>query len=83
MRGIPIDVGGKHRQNCRPHVGFRWRPAIRKQECDREPALQKLAGLILHAGLQVEAFIQAGERTALSYLVKPLADQSARTMREE
>ncbi|CAN7662286.1 transposase [Pararhizobium sp. LjRoot255] len=36
-----------------------------------------------HAGMPVEVFIQTGERTALSYLVKPLADQIARAMREE
>ena len=45
--------------------------------------LRKLGSLALHAGMPVEAFIQTGERTALSYLVKPLADQIARAMREE
>jgi membrane fusion protein, type I secretion system len=33
-------------------------------------------------GMPVEAFIATGERTALSYLVKPIADQFARAFRE-
>ncbi|RVG00728.1 HlyD family type I secretion periplasmic adaptor subunit [Sinorhizobium meliloti] len=45
--------------------------------------LRKLGSLVLHAGMPVEAFIQTGDRTALSYLVKPLVDQIARAMREE
>ncbi|MGX9431145.1 HlyD family type I secretion periplasmic adaptor subunit [Bradyrhizobium sp. LeoA1S1] len=34
-------------------------------------------------GMPAEAFIQTGERTALSYLVKPLSDQIHRAFREE
>ncbi len=33
-------------------------------------------------GMPVEAFIQTGERTVLSYLTKPLADQVAKAWRE-
>ena len=33
-------------------------------------------------GMPVEAFIQTGERTVMSYLTKPLADQMARAFRE-
>jgi HlyD family secretion protein len=33
-------------------------------------------------GMPVEAFIQTGERTVISYLLKPLRDQLARTFRE-
>jgi HlyD family secretion protein len=33
--------------------------------------------------MPVEAFIQTGERGALSYLIKPLVDQVSRAMREE
>jgi HlyD family secretion protein len=33
-------------------------------------------------GMPVEAFIQTGERTAISYLVKPFSDQLMRTWRE-
>lgn len=45
--------------------------------------MRRLGNLPLLAGMPVEAFIQTGERTALSYLVKPLADQIARAMRED
>jgi HlyD family secretion protein len=33
--------------------------------------------------MPVEAFIQTGNRTMLSYLVKPLHDQLKRTFREK
>ena len=45
--------------------------------------LSRLGSLPLLAGMPVEAFVQTGERTALSYLLKPLADQINRAMREE
>ncbi|AHK45885.1 alkaline protease secretion protein AprE [Ensifer adhaerens OV14] len=48
-----------------------------------KPELERLGELTLHAGMPVEAYIQTGERTVLSYLVKPLADQITRAMREE
>ncbi|EJZ19872.1 HlyD family type I secretion periplasmic adaptor subunit (plasmid) [Rhizobium sp. Pop5] len=35
------------------------------------------------AGMPVEAFVQTGERTALAYLTKPLADQVVRAFKEE
>lgn len=63
-----------------PQTGEVWYSArikIPKEE------LARLGDLVLHAGMPVEAFIQTGERTALSYLVKPLADQITRAMREE
>lgn len=49
----------------------------------REDELAKLEGLALLPGMPAEAMIQTGERTALSYLVKPLSDQIARAFREE
>ncbi|MFB9948882.1 HlyD family type I secretion periplasmic adaptor subunit [Rhizobium puerariae] len=45
--------------------------------------LPKLGGLTLVPGMPAEAMIQTGERTALSYLVKPLSDQINRAFREE
>jgi membrane fusion protein, type I secretion system len=39
-------------------------------------------GVKLVPGMPVEAFVATGERTALSYLVKPIADQFARAFRE-
>jgi HlyD family secretion protein len=32
--------------------------------------------------MPVEAFIETGKRTALSYFLKPVSDQLARTFRE-
>jgi HlyD family secretion protein len=33
-------------------------------------------------GMPVEAFVQTGERTVISYLMKPLSDQIGRAFRE-
>ena len=46
------------------------------------PELARLPGKTLKAGMPAEVFIQASERNVLSYLVKPLSDQIARTFRE-
>ena len=43
--------------------------------------LAKLRGLKVIPGMPVEAFIQTGARSALSYFLKPLADQIERTFR--
>jgi HlyD family secretion protein len=45
--------------------------------------IAKLGEVKLTPGMPVEAFIQTGERTMLSYLVKPLHDQIKRTFREK
>src|SRR5262245_18602895 len=42
----------------------------------------RLHGLRLVAGMPVEAFIQTGDRTVISYLVKPLHDQIMKAFRE-
>ncbi|ESY66015.1 hypothetical protein X742_20950 [Mesorhizobium sp. LNHC232B00] len=34
-------------------------------------------------GMPAEAMVQTGERTALSYFMKPLSDQISRAFREE
>ncbi|RIX98429.1 HlyD family type I secretion periplasmic adaptor subunit [Aureimonas flava] len=44
--------------------------------------MAKLQGLRPVPGMPVEAFVQTGERTALSYLVQPLSDQVSRAFRE-
>jgi multidrug efflux pump subunit AcrA (membrane-fusion protein) len=41
-----------------------------------------LKGLKLVPGMPVEAFIQTGKRSVLSYVIKPLEDQVARTFKE-
>lgn len=44
--------------------------------------LSKLGDQVLVPGMPVETFLQTGERTVLSYLVKPITDQIAHAMRE-
>ncbi len=43
----------------------------------------KLGEVKLVPGMPVEAFVQTGERTVISYLVKPLYDQITRAFREK
>ncbi len=45
--------------------------------------LARLGELQLMPGMPVDAFLQTGERTALSYLLKPLRDVSQVTFRED
>lgn len=47
-----------------------------------ESELAKLGGLKLLPGMPVEAYVETGQRTALSYLMKPLTDQFARAFKE-
>jgi HlyD family secretion protein len=43
----------------------------------------RLGDVKLIPGMPVEAFVQTGERTLLSYLIKPLSDQLMRAFREK
>ena len=45
--------------------------------------IARLGDVKLVPGMPVEAFIKTGDRTVISYLVKPLADQIARAFREK
>ena len=45
--------------------------------------IDRLGTVKLTPGMPVEAFIQTGERTMISYLVKPLHDQLMRSFREK
>ena len=45
--------------------------------------MARLDGVELVPGMPVEAFLQTGARTVLSYLLKPLTDQVERAFREE
>jgi HlyD family secretion protein len=45
--------------------------------------LRRLDDVRLMPGMPVEAFVQTGERTVLSYLIKPFQDQLSRTFREK
>jgi HlyD family secretion protein len=44
--------------------------------------IAKLGEVRLIPGMPVEAFVQTGDRTMLSYLFKPLRDQLMRAFRE-
>jgi len=48
-----------------------------------EADINLLQGLKLVPGMPVEAFIRTSERTALSYLTKPITDQMNRAFRED
>lgn len=45
--------------------------------------IKKFGGVKLMPGMPVEVFIRTGERTLLSYLMKPMADQMHRAFREK
>jgi HlyD family secretion protein len=45
-------------------------------------ALEALDGLPLVAGMPVDAFIQTGARSPVSYLAQPMTDFFARALRE-
>lgn len=45
--------------------------------------LKKLGNLVVLPGMPAEALIRTGNRTALSYFLKPLSDQISRAFREE
>jgi HlyD family secretion protein len=45
--------------------------------------VKRLGDLKLTPGMPLEAFIQTGERTMLSYLIKPLRDQLVRSFRQD
>lgn len=47
-----------------------------------EKEMARLGGLKLVPGMPVEAFIQTGRRSLLSYITKPLRDQFSRAFRE-
>ena len=78
LNGAVIKVSAERLQD--PATGFSYYAA--KIEIP-ENELAQLNGLTLVPGMPVEAFIQTGERTALSYLLKPLTDQIRRAFREE
>jgi HlyD family secretion protein len=44
--------------------------------------MARLGELRLISGMPVESFIQTGDRTAMSYLVKPFSDQIKKAFRE-
>lgn len=59
-----------------------WFSALTGQKKARAPASLEDT-LALAPGMPVEAYLRTGERSPLSYLVKPLADYFERALREE
>ncbi len=51
-------------------------------EIDEGELAKMPEGMVLIPGMPVEAFIRTGERTPLSYLIKPLSDYFAKAFRE-
>jgi HlyD family secretion protein len=47
-----------------------------------EHEVGRLNSLKLVPGMPVESFIQTGERTVISYLIRPLSDQLTKAWRE-
>jgi HlyD family secretion protein len=45
-------------------------------------AAERSAGVPVQSGMPAEAFIHAGDRTALAYLLQPISDQLSLAMRE-
>jgi membrane fusion protein, type I secretion system len=61
-----------------PHTGASYYTARIAMTAEQ---VARLGGLKLVPGMPVEAFIQTGARTLVSYLIKPLSDQVARAFR--
>ncbi|MEM7240809.1 MAG: HlyD family type I secretion periplasmic adaptor subunit [Pseudomonadota bacterium] len=59
--------------------GFQYYEALLSAE---ESELLNLGDQVLLPGMPVEAFIKTGERTPMSYLLKPLSDYFSRALRE-
>jgi HlyD family secretion protein len=77
LNGTVSRVGADLTQDQRAGTSFYVvRIAVSPEE------LARIAKLKLVPGMPAEAFIGTGERTALSYLVKPLSDQINRAFRE-
>ena len=78
LNGIVVRVGADTSTDQRTGQSYYLvRISMTKDEIER------LGDVKLTPGMPVEAFIQTGERTMLSYLVKPLHDQLKRAFREK
>ena len=75
--GVVHTISGDITQDQRSGASYY---VVRITMPDEEVA--RLHGLKLVAGMPVEAFIQTGDRTVISYLVKPLHDQIMKAFRE-
>ena len=77
IRGLVADVSPDAEADKRTGVAtYAVRIMVDKGE------LARLGAISLKAGMPAEAFLITGDRTALSYLLKPLSDQLARAFTE-
>ena len=83
QRTTPELNGGGRARFRRPHAPTSA-PAPATTRCasrSPEAEIARLGGLRLMPGMPVEAFIQTGDRTVLSYLMKPFTDQASRAFK--
>lgn len=78
LQGTVIRISADLETDERTGASF-YRTAVGIPATER----QRVADLTLVPGMPVEAAIRTGDRTVLSYLVKPIRDHAARVFREE
>ena len=76
----PVVIVDIDEESLRKLGQFPW---PRTRVADLITALTKLGEVRMVPGMPVEAFVQTGDRTMISYLVKPLHDQLMRMFREK
>lgn len=77
LQGSVVRLSADLIQDERTGVGF-YRAGIRISKGE----LARLLGLTLVPGMPVESLIKTGDRTVLSYLLKPISDHTQRAFRE-
>lgn len=77
LQGSVVRLSADLIQDERTGVGF-YRAGIRISKGE----LARLPGLTLVPGMPVESLIKTGDRTVLSYLLKPISDHAQRAFRE-
>ncbi|WP_058544897.1 HlyD family type I secretion periplasmic adaptor subunit [Pseudomonas fluorescens] len=77
LQGSVVRLSGDLIQDERTGAGF-YRAGIRISKGE----LVRLSGLTLVPGMPVESLIKTGDRTVLSYLLKPISDHAQRAFRE-
>ena len=78
LQGRVINVSADVTEDARSGISY----YTARIEIDEE-SLEEIVDWKLVPGMPVEVFITTGERTALSYLAKPIMDQLARAFRDD
>ena len=83
FRTTPEIFGSVSRDLSRHHDRPTHEPELlHDQDCDAGDQVARLGNVKLVPGMPVEAFVKTGDRTVMSYLMKPLSDQINRAFRE-